>query len=166
MKPACIAFMASATPTSDGAKSATDEKQRKLSDSHAPSRAGEGYLSTLGLDFSASNRDVIKSYRRSALILHPDKVAKAGSGNRLMQVEKFQAVNTAYQVLSNEHARAKYMAMYRIRCHLYQQPHVEGAKLAPFYVLHVKKKDPIGMEQQRVLTLDLCARARTPTHRV
>ena len=140
---------------------AQGEKQRKLSDSAGLAGAGQGYLSTLGLDFAASSRDVIKCYRRSALILHPDKVGPS-SGDRLAQVEKFQAVNTAYQVLSNAEARNNYMAMYRIRCHIYQQPHVEGAVLAPFYVMHVKKKAPTGLEQQRVLTLDLCARLTTP----
>ena len=45
--------------------------------------------------------------------------------------------------------------MYRIRCFLFQQPHVTGAALAPYYVLKVHKADLLGLEQQRVLTLDL-----------
>lgn len=126
-------------------------REKRLSDSAALTAAGEGYLATLGLGFRASSKEVIRSYRRSALLLHPDKVGHASPA----VVDKFQALNTAYTVMANEEARAKYMAMYRIRCHLYQQPHIDGNALAPFYVLHVKKPNPVGFMQKRVLTLDL-----------
>lgn len=129
------------------------DREARLSDSAALGGAGTGYLASLGLEFGATAKDVVKSYRKSALLLHPDKVKDTSP----QAIDRFQAVNTAYQVMSNDEARKKYMVMYRIRCHLYQQPYVDGNALAPFYVLHVKKSNPLGLMEQRVLTIDLCA---------
>lgn len=54
----------------------------------------------LGVGRDVSEEDLKKAYRRAALLAHPDKP----SGSK----EKFQAVNEAYQVLSNSAARAEY----------------------------------------------------------
>ena len=132
------------------------QQSRKLSDSAAPTgKSQQGYLSTLGLTFGATQSDVTKAYRKAALASHPDKLTDPTSPARAASIDKFQATNTAYSVLRDDEARRRYMAMYRIRCFLFQQPHVKGAALAPYYVLKVHKADLLGLEQQRVLTLDL-----------
>ena len=125
--------------------------QRKLSDSAGPTEEkAEGYFSTLGLQFGCSIRDVQKAFRTLALQCHPDK-----AGTDKVLISRFQSASTAYHVLVNEASHAAYMHMYRIRCHLHQRPHEEGQPLAPFYLLQVTKKDYVGLEHQRVLTLDL-----------
>ena len=124
---------------------------RKLSDSAGPTEdKAEGYFSTLGQTFGCTLREVQKSFRALALQCHPDK---AGTDRAL--INRFQAAATAYQVLSNESSHAAYMHMYRIRCQLHQRPHEEGQTLAPFYLLQVNKKDHVGFEHARVITLDL-----------
>tara|TARA_B110001452_G_scaffold255619_1_gene248229 strand:+ start:357 stop:749 length:393 start_codon:yes stop_codon:yes gene_type:complete len=80
--------------------------------------------------------DIQKKYKRLALIYHPDK-AGASSEN----VDRFQAVTTAYSVLNHDESRAAYWDMYRIRCYLHQGPPTKGQSLAPFYIFPVKKHD-------------------------
>ena len=69
----------------------------------------------------------------------------------------FQQLTTAYQVLSKPDAVRAYWEMYRMRCYLFQGPHEPGQPLAPFYLLHVKKADKLGVHQERLLTLDVLA---------
>lgn len=109
-----------------------------------------------GLGFGAEGKVVQKSFRSLALKNHPDKLPEAmGSPARAHSIARFQAAAIAHHVLTSEASRLAYMSMYRIRCHLFQIPHAPGQPLAPFYVLHVKKRDALGREQQRVLTIDL-----------
>lgn len=70
------------------------------------SAAGEDLYARLGVSRGVSEEDLKKAYRRAALLAHPDKP----SGSK----EKFQAVNEAYQVLSNPQARAEYDATGRV----------------------------------------------------
>jgi curved DNA-binding protein CbpA len=129
---------------------------RKLSDSAGLATAGVGYLSTLGLPFAADLKDIQRTFRSIALVTHPDK-QDADSSEAKSLTNRFQAAATAYQVLQDESSRRAYMAMYRIRCYLFQQPHSAGLPLAPFYAFHIHKKDGKGIAQQRLLTLDLIA---------
>ena len=62
---------------------------------------------------------------------------------------------TAIHGRTNADACKKTSATLAQRCYLYQHAHRPGQCLAPYYVLHVKKTDGKGMDQQRVLTLDL-----------
>ncbi len=80
-----------------------------------------------------------KAYKRLALQCHPDKV---GSDREL--IDRFQAITTAYQVLSDPVATKAYWDMFRIRCFLFQTAHTPNAPLMPFYVFHVKKRDERG----------------------
>ena len=125
---------------------------RRLSDSAGPSSAGEGYLSLLGLTFSADRKEVRRAFQQLALTLHPDKL----SDGSLTASTEFFSISTAYQVLSSDKARAAYMLMYKIRCMLYQVPVRDGCRLAPYYVMHVRKKDTTGfLDPRRVITFDL-----------
>ena len=83
-----------------------------------------------------------KAYKRLALQCHPDKV---GSDREL--IDRFQAITTAYQVLSDPVATKAYWDMFRIRCFLFQTAHTPNSPLMPFYVFHVKKRDERGMQQ-------------------
>ena len=57
----------------------------------------------LGVEKSASERDIKKAYKRLALEYHPDK-----NQDNPQAVEKFKEVNAAYQVLSDQNKRASY----------------------------------------------------------
>jgi len=56
---------------------------------------------SLGLDKHASADDIKKAYRKEALVKHPDR-----GGDK----EEFQALQAAYDVLSNPEKRAEYDA--------------------------------------------------------
>lgn len=57
------------------------------------------YYQTLGIDRSASQDDIKRAYRKLASQYHPDK-----GGDK----EKFQEIQAAYSVLSDEQKRAEY----------------------------------------------------------
>jgi len=56
----------------------------------------------LGVNKSASDDDLKKSYRTMATKYHPDKVSHLGDELRLLAEEKFKAVNEAYQNIKKE----------------------------------------------------------------
>ncbi len=60
-------------------------------------RVDKDYYSILGVERSASKKDIIKAYRKLAAKYHPDK----HHGNPLAELaeEKFKEINEAYQVL-------------------------------------------------------------------
>ncbi|KAM6121452.1 dnaJ homolog subfamily B member 8 [Pterocles gutturalis] len=62
------------------------------------------YYKVLGLQKSASQDDVKKSYHRLALKWHPDK----NLSNKEEAEKKFRAVTEAYKVLSDPHKRSLY----------------------------------------------------------
>lgn len=64
---------------------------------------GTDYYSTLGVDRSASQDDIKRSYRKLAMQLHPDK----HHGDQKME-ERFRNVNNAYEVLSDPEKRKMY----------------------------------------------------------
>ncbi|XP_016980031.1 dnaJ homolog subfamily B member 4-like [Drosophila rhopaloa] len=75
----------------------------------------------LGLAPSATGEDIVKAYRRMAIIYHPDK-------NGHPQTEEyFKKIKLAFEVLSDEDRRAKYDLSLRNRnkrpagTHNYQQ---------------------------------------------
>ena len=62
------------------------------------------YYEILEVNRTASNDEIKKSYRRLALINHPDK----NPNNREAAEEKFKAIATAYEVLSDPPKRTQY----------------------------------------------------------
>ena len=67
--------------------------------------AKRDYYETLGVSKGASASDIKKAYRKLALKFHPDKNPDDPDAKL-----KFQKIGEAYQVLSNEEARARYDA--------------------------------------------------------
>ncbi len=62
----------------------------------------------LAVEPTASQEDIKKTYRKLALIYHPDKHAAAAEDAKLAASRKFQQVGFAYAVLSDKKRRAKY----------------------------------------------------------
>ncbi|KAK0671288.1 hypothetical protein QBC41DRAFT_386385 [Cercophora samala] len=62
------------------------------------------YYATLEIKPSATREEIKKSYRRLALLWHPDKRQPSD----LQATQKFQKINNAHEILSDETARAKY----------------------------------------------------------
>jgi DnaJ family protein B protein 4 len=67
---------------------------------------GEDYYKTLGVDETAGDDEIKKSYRKLSMIHHPDK-----NGNTDESKQKFQELNQAYETLSNPNERRKYDMM-------------------------------------------------------
>jgi curved DNA-binding protein len=61
------------------------------------------YYKTLGVDRKASEEDIKRAYRKSALQYHPDR----NPGDSKAE-ERFKEINEAYQVLSDPAKRARY----------------------------------------------------------
>lgn len=74
------------------------QKLEAFNASHA--RREFPYYAVLNIPQSASHADIVRSYRRLSLKLHPDK---PGGSN-----EKFQALSRAYRCLSDPDSRRKY----------------------------------------------------------
>lgn len=56
----------------------------------------------LGLDSSATDNEVKKTYRKMAAKYHPDKVAHLGEDLKNLAEEKFKSLNDAYQNIKKE----------------------------------------------------------------
>ena len=65
--------------------------------------AGKDYYSMLGVNRSASEREIKQAYRRLARKYHPD----VNPGDKSAE-EKFKQINEAYEVLSDKEKRQKY----------------------------------------------------------
>jgi len=65
--------------------------------------AGKDYYSILGIERSASEREIKQAYRRLARKYHPD----VNPGDQSAET-KFKQINEAYEVLSNKEKRQKY----------------------------------------------------------
>jgi DnaJ-class molecular chaperone len=61
------------------------------------------FYEILGVTKEASQEEIKKAYRKLSLQLHPDR-----NNNSLDSTEKYQEINGAYDVLSNEQERANY----------------------------------------------------------
>ncbi len=65
--------------------------------------AKKDYYEVLGVDKSASERDIKKAYRRLAMKYHPDRT----KGDKALE-EKFKEANDAYEVLTDKEKRQAY----------------------------------------------------------
>ena len=61
------------------------------------------YYKVLGVDKSASSKEIKKAYRQLARLYHPDM-----NPNDKKAEERFKQINEAYEVLGNSKNRAKY----------------------------------------------------------
>lgn len=64
----------------------------------------------LGVKTTATEEDIKKAYRKSALIYHPDKHASTTEDAKQVASRKFQQIGFAYAVLSDDKRRKKYDA--------------------------------------------------------
>ena len=64
----------------------------------------------LGLESTATQEEIKKAYRKSALIYHPDKHVSSTEDAKQAASRKFQQVGFAYAVLGDKKRRAKYDA--------------------------------------------------------
>ena len=62
----------------------------------------------LALESGASQEDIRKSYRKLALVCHPDKHTNSSEHERAHALKRFQQIGFAYAVLSDEKRRKKY----------------------------------------------------------
>ena len=62
----------------------------------------------LGLQSTATEEEIKKAYRKSALIYHPDKHVSSTEDAKQAASRKFQQVGFAYAVLGDKKRRAKY----------------------------------------------------------
>lgn len=62
----------------------------------------------LGLGSTATEEEIKKAYRKSALIYHPDKHVSSTEDAKQAASRKFQQVGFAYAVLGDKKRRAKY----------------------------------------------------------
>ena len=67
--------------------------------------ADEDYYNTLGVSKDASADDIQKAYRKLARKFHPDLHADKEEKDREQAKQKFQKVQQAYDVLSDEKKR-------------------------------------------------------------
>lgn len=65
---------------------------------------GKDYYKTLGIEKSASTKDIKRAYRKLALKWHPDK----NKDNQEVATKKFNEIAEAYEVLSDEKKRKDY----------------------------------------------------------
>src|SRR5205823_15056210 len=79
------------------------------------------YYQALGILPDASQAVIKAVYRARAMELHPDRNTSADATRR------FQALQAAYDVLSDEEARAAYDAPARLQAHLRLRPAIDPA---------------------------------------
>lgn len=73
-----------------------------------PGEADVDLYAVLALKSDSSQEDIRKSYRKLALVCHPDKHANSSERDRADASKRFHQIGFAYAVLSDEKRRKKY----------------------------------------------------------
>lgn len=73
-----------------------------------PGQESVDLYAVLALKSDATLNEIKKSYRRHALIYHPDKHASSPASDKADASAKFQQIGFAYAVLSDEKRKARY----------------------------------------------------------
>jgi DnaJ-domain-containing protein 1 len=81
------------------------KSQRQTS---APATDHKGYYAALSVTVSATQEEVKKAYKRSALACHPDKWMSSGDEQRAQAEQQFKSIAQAYEVLSDPAKRLRY----------------------------------------------------------
>ena len=68
----------------------------------------DDYYELLGLQRTATAREVVRAFRRASLKVHPDKVAASAEAEQLLAAESYAALREAYDTLSDPTARERY----------------------------------------------------------
>jgi len=89
----------------------------------------------LALKLDASAEDIRRSYRKLALLCHPDKLRNATEEQRANASTQFQRIGFAYAVLSDEKRRKKYDKTGKTDEGLFSEADEDGGWEAYFEVL-------------------------------
>lgn len=101
------------------------------------------YYLILEIPFGSSNEAVKKSYRQLALKWHPDKHRDKDT------TKKFQEINEAYRILSDEEARSRYDREYVRYKEFVNQKKTEENKTDSSYVRNQNNEKSENKEQRR-----------------
>ncbi|KAI9031463.1 hypothetical protein DFJ74DRAFT_702469 [Hyaloraphidium curvatum] len=121
----------------EDAPSAQPELDALLGRERDDADATPDYYAVLNVERGASDEDIRNSYRRLALVYHPDRVA---AEDRAAAARAFDTVQRAFDVLSNPRTRA-----------LYDAKGEEGLKMGLAVGSKLTMPDEIFMEYQRLL---------------
>lgn len=91
-------------------KEKTREHKQLLQDAKLELKKSErkDYYKLLGVRKSATDNDIKKAYRKSAMVHHPDRHSNATEEAKKEQERKFKEVGEAYSVLSDSKKRSRY----------------------------------------------------------
>ena len=70
--------------------------------------AKRDYYEILGVSKNASEQEIKKAYRKSAMKYHPDKFSNSSEAEKKDAENKFKEVNEAYEILSDPQKKAAY----------------------------------------------------------
>jgi len=66
------------------------------------------YYKVLGVEKTASEKEIKKGFRKQAMLWHPDKFATASADEKQAAEERFKEIGEAYEVLKDETLRSRY----------------------------------------------------------
>jgi hypothetical protein len=93
-------------PNAPSSSSCSNDKHKEQ---EPPVKEEEEYYALLGLPKYSDYSEIRKRYKQLSLQYHPDKVLQRG-GNPKETTERYQKIQHAYSVLSDEHKRNQYHA--------------------------------------------------------
>ena len=66
------------------------------------------YYKILGVDKKCTDDNIKKSYRKLAMLWHPDKHVNDSEKDKKIAEDKFKEINNAYEILGNVEKRRQY----------------------------------------------------------
>lgn len=79
----------------------------------------DNYYDILDVNRTASTDEIKKSFKKLALIHHPDKHADASNDEKIEQQNQFKKISVAHEVLSNTSTRGEYDRKHRKQSYFY-----------------------------------------------